>query len=453
MSNQTDRIDRLVGNGVDESGGGLQLPSLLSAILDDLQDNGGKTTIDLVALTSKTLESKRSRVQQIYEVDDPWDNFTQDVLDQLEYKQIIRRDNDVWQLGEKFVLGKPMQVIRRKGGADITVTVYSAEEREARGRDEVARMEATSLAAELHEDRPGLRSLDQKHVNALAERMRTLGYLEHHPILIDQHGRILDGRHRLAAAKLADVVANRQVVKVSSDGEALEWAWLANENRPGNRPWSAHDRKKWTRKLQVAGVMNEAGNVVSKRAVRRAMIEAELRADAGRSDGVIAEKIGCSHVTVRSIRSHLVATCQIDKLSHTVGKDGVERPVRKPRRSSSKAESVRQRILTWIDDRGRATVEELADGLDIEPKFVSARLSELKGVVVRDDEGYCVMAGRSPEPSEVPQQSENNGRDELVASFVAWFESTPAAKLVELLKKDRPDVVALLLAGEAPTIQ
>ncbi len=81
-------------------------------------------------------------------------------------------------------------------------------------------------------DSPGLRPLDKKHLAVLEQSMRDYGYREEFPILIDQYGRILNGRHRIAAAHRAGVVMPEPTtVQVSSDEEAVGFAILANFER------------------------------------------------------------------------------------------------------------------------------------------------------------------------------------------------------------------------------
>ena len=61
-------------------------------------------------------------------------------------------------------------------------------------------------------------------------------------------------------------------------------------------------------------------------AQRRQIIADQLQETPQRSNNWIGKQLGVHHATVASVRTQLEATCQIDKLSRTLGADGKYRP-------------------------------------------------------------------------------------------------------------------------------
>jgi hypothetical protein len=54
----------------------------------------------------------------------------------------------------------------------------------------------------------------------------------------------------------------------------------------------------------------------------RVLIEARLREHPEWADNLIANTLGCSHMTVATVRTELEATCQIGQLDRHLGLDG-----------------------------------------------------------------------------------------------------------------------------------
>ena len=160
-------------------------------------------------------------------------------------------------------------------------------------------MEVTSLAASLRESGPGLRPLTAEHVEALAQSMRDFGYRPEFPILVDQHERILDGRHRQAAARKAGVaepIPTRKVT-VSSDEEAVGLAILVNIQRG----WTQAERTRIDRTLQAAGLTMEGFGRVLGTAAKRELVKTALLEHPEMSHRKIAERLGVSHQFVDSV--------------------------------------------------------------------------------------------------------------------------------------------------------
>jgi hypothetical protein len=140
---------------------------------------------------------------------------------------------------------------------------------------------------------------------ALKGSIREYGVLV--PVEEDEYGDIIDGHERVAIWH----ELRAEGVKVSDYPRTL---------RPGLTD---------AEKRALARTLNLQRRHLT-RAQRRRVIADQLREDAAQSDNRIAEVLGVSHNTVRSVRDELEATGQIDKLERTVGADGRSRPARRP---------------------------------------------------------------------------------------------------------------------------
>ena len=119
------------------------------------------------------------------------------------------------------------------------------------------------------------------------------------------HYYVADGHHRIAAARKNDFVDIDAVVLRGSRLDAV-WHALSANKKHGLR-------------------MNRAD-------IRKAIgIGLQLFPDRG--NRVIAEQIGCSHMTVADERNRLASTGQIGQLKKTVGADGKARPAKRKRKA------------------------------------------------------------------------------------------------------------------------
>ena len=320
VSESDERLDRLAGDG--QRGGGMPLPLLFGTILDQLQEHGPRTADELQGADRGRPPANRNGCRcSIPTAPIPWRDYTLDGLEQLASRGIVARDGERWRLGPKFVGGERMRVIERPRRANRQKSAswsIRRARRRAREADERRKGELISLAASLRPSGPGLRPVEPEHVAALAESMRAFGYMEAFPVLVDLGGRILDGRHRMAAARQAGVEVTEQLVPVSDRADALAVAWLANEGRP----WSPDDRKRIAELMTAKdGSTAEVAKVLS-RAGRRALIEARLREHPEWSDRLIASKLGCDHKTAAAVRRQLEATGEIPQSDRLLGDDG-----------------------------------------------------------------------------------------------------------------------------------
>ncbi len=127
---------------------------------------------------------------------------------------------------------------------------------------------------------------------ALKRSIAEIGVQE--PVIEDEKGGLIDGRHRRQAAEELKIPCPKIIRRFASEAEKFELALRLNCQR---------------RQLN--------------RQQKRSLIEAYLLADPKIGDNALADIIGgISKNTVAEVRSQLEATCQIDKLAKTRGKDG-----------------------------------------------------------------------------------------------------------------------------------
>jgi ParB-like chromosome segregation protein Spo0J len=125
--------------------------------------------------------------------------------------------------------------------------------------------------------------------------------------IIMQDGKVLDGRNRLRACKLAGVNPNFQWrPKGASDDDALTFVVSTNLHRRHLTP-----------------------------AQRREVVAALLKQDPKRSNRQVAEQAKADHKTVGAVREKLEATGEIPQLKETTGKDGKARPTSAPKKTET----------------------------------------------------------------------------------------------------------------------
>jgi hypothetical protein len=122
-------------------------------------------------------------------------------------------------------------------------------------------------------------------------------------------GSVLDGRNRLDALELVGQPWDNILVKVGEcpihDGPNFDpYAYVISKN------------------IKRRHLTTEQ---------RRELIANVLKAKPEKSNRQIAAELNRSHVTVGAVRGELESTGQIDQLKKTKGKDGKERPARKPK--------------------------------------------------------------------------------------------------------------------------
>lgn len=80
----------------------------------------------------------------------------------------------------------------------------------------------------------GNRPLSKSHINSLSESIRSKNLLHLRPIIVDENFYILDGQHRLEAAKLCEV----PIYYIVCDSEKFKEITRLNQNQ---KNWKLHD--------------------------------------------------------------------------------------------------------------------------------------------------------------------------------------------------------------------
>jgi site-specific DNA-methyltransferase (adenine-specific) len=151
------------------------------------------------------------------------------------------------------------------------------------------------LSADLWDAGCFLPPLIQDEYNSLKESIRQYGVRI--PIVVDQAGKVIDGRHRQQACDELGIYCSREVREFATDAERLEVAISLNANR---------------RHLN--------------RQQRRELIGTYLKCDPRINDRHLGDIVGASKNTVAAERHRMESTGQIDQLPQRMGRDGKERP-------------------------------------------------------------------------------------------------------------------------------
>jgi hypothetical protein len=282
------RLDRLAGSG-EGWGGGLPLPLLFAAFLNELLDNETVSQERFTEIAADVLAFKSNQVMSVWP---SWEAFTADVLAQMASKDIVQGTGGKWFRGGKLIPGSYIEVIPartwqgRKYPRD-GVTVWEKDEREFRSRAAHSEREATSLVGNFRPAAPS-------HVSEIRESEHQVGQL--YPVLVDQHGRILDGGHR----KAANPGWHERKITVHSEQEALAIGLWANRGQP------------LAPKVQ-ARITELIGELAGTSQMKRDRVKAALLADPSRSDSDIGREVGCDHKTVTKIKRELQETGEIPR--------------------------------------------------------------------------------------------------------------------------------------------
>jgi len=190
------------------------------------------------------------------------------------------------------------------------------------------------LIADLVEGTAIRRRLDEGHVRTL------VAVLEHcPPILVTADGAIVDGRHRVEAARRAG------------------WVRIPATVLPDTNPGAA---------VLAAMAANAAHGLPLTRSERRNGVRAVLDARPDLSDRAVAQACGVARTVVADVRAEVSRSGgRDDHLNTRAGADGKQYPVDGP--------------------RGRAVVEAL---VRVEPGLTTRRLSELANVSVGSAHGH-----------------------------------------------------------------
>lgn len=316
-SRAPERLTRLTGG---DRGGGLPLPHLFSAILEELLDHGGATTARVSEITESALDYKAATVRMT------WPSFealASDVLDQMKDREIIIQQDETWHLGPAFALGKYMEIVPGgKGHTKDGTTVWEKDEREARSRASHLEQELASLASALSPDGRGLRPVNEGHTVAIRDSAADPKVGQLYPVLVDQHGRILDGKHRLRADPRW---VKSKPIQVENDAQAIAIARWANSGTP--LP------PKVERRIEELVLGAETAQARQRARIRNALLE-QAGQDRPLSHNAIAKKFGIepgkSTYLIGGECQKLIIESIISECPHRFTEKGREAPGRKP---------------------------------------------------------------------------------------------------------------------------
>jgi hypothetical protein len=149
LDERTVREMTLAGDGT--MGGGLPLPIVFTAVVQDLLDNGPADMARLREVITASLSIKEERVFEIWGT---WERFTRAVLDQLTDDEVIVKNNkvsvyvnDTWSLPSDFKTAHRYPVM---GKWNMGVTVYKHEDRRLRDHRAQAKMLVIEFAERLN---------------------------------------------------------------------------------------------------------------------------------------------------------------------------------------------------------------------------------------------------------------------------------------------------------------
>jgi hypothetical protein len=146
----------------------------------------------------------------------------------------------------------------------------------------------------------------EAELRELAEDIKKNGQME--PIILC-HGKVIDGRNRLAACKLA----------------GLE-PYIGEKGVDGSRKVAAYSGEQLDPTDYVLSLNLHRRHLTAQQ--KRDVIAAILKANPGRSNRQVAEQVKADHKTVGKVRERLRSTGEIPQLEETEGKDGKARPAR-----------------------------------------------------------------------------------------------------------------------------
>ena len=283
---ENDRIDRLASEK--KGGGGLVLPSLFSALMNELLDHGTATDARLAEIVARECENKTAKLEETWDGD--WSFLTTDLVESLEAKGYAERDGETGVVGPNFTPGMSLEVLRARPGLNAAAKFTAWDQDTRRALREAA---AVDVAVRDLIRQPRGKSHPQKYVNELRESYEKVGPLV--PILaatVDGREVIIDGRHRREACpewptKILEHVKTESQVLTA----ILE---LDDYHRRNTEKLTADAAEK---------VRSVLGRSATQSIVKRAVVEAELRADESRSNRAIAEIVGAEHHLVVEVRS------------------------------------------------------------------------------------------------------------------------------------------------------
>lgn len=300
-------------------GSGMPLPSFFYAILNPLRSAEMFSLAENRDAIRAACQSKDAAVSVTYpNSSDPWGEFINEGVSFLVDSGIVKIDSGVVSKGPEFRIGAAMPDV-----LGMSIRLFTEDDNKISHR--AAEMEC--VYNELKPEGPGWRDTDENRVNEIAGYMSRFGYLKQFPITIDKkRGHIIDGRHRLLAAKKASVDPVYNEIDIESVEDGIAIAWCANVGSG----WRKRDEKKLAKRLLLSGITPDVLGDVCGEKGKRAVIGMRLRENPDWSNNRLATTYGYSDHTFSEVRKELESTSQIAKLDKLLGSDGKWRPAAAP---------------------------------------------------------------------------------------------------------------------------
>jgi transposase len=223
------RLWRLVGDGV--SGGGITTVPVFRLACERVLDTGEVSHSEVYQGIRGTVVDKPDRARVLYpEAVDPMAEFVRDCLDQLVSRKFLAPLGDDQfgpGVGFEAMPGRSVIVvpIRRGKHKATRVIIYPKAEREALDRQTRWDGTVNGLIADF---RPVVRD---EHFRELKASLELRGWNPRYPAVADRQGRIVVGRHRLAAAEELGIEPVVQTVSVDA-ADLLDEAIYSNLGKP-----------------------------------------------------------------------------------------------------------------------------------------------------------------------------------------------------------------------------
>jgi len=213
------------------------------------------------------------------------------------------------------------------------------------------------------------------------------------PVIVDEHGNVIDGHHRTMIARELGIDYPRVEVTDLSESEKLSMSVSLNIKR---------------RQLS--------------REEKRQVIAAQLKAQPEKSNREHAKSLGVDDKTVGAVRRNLQSTAEIPQFDRTVGADGKERPASRPTPPAEpdEADDIPADTITgevvdgrreYADDENGIYIvddsddpEEFWDAVDNEPE-------PSRTITGLDGKSYQKSEPMKPRRRPLPDQSRTAGWD------------------------------------------
>jgi hypothetical protein len=375
------------------------------------------------ALLQKLAEAQRKAIpeagveagfkqQAVFATWPTWEALTADVLAQMESRKVVQREGGSWVKGPRLVTGQRIEIIPARpdvGSKSDGVTVWTKDVREARSSADHAIRTFGEFDAEVTQR--GNRRVSTARKELILESMRQLGDLrDYFPVLLDEQGNVVDGRHRREIDP--DWPASRTRVPAEK-----RLAVAAAANRTNG--WSEKD---WNALLDRATETTSKKTEAVRTLTRLALLE-----DASRSNATIARLVGSSDHTVANVRTELEETSQIARLEAKGGR-GVTTGIQNSHSDrwvpDNTAEAITQEAQRRLEAGEPTDFRGLARQHGVGEAFVQQRIAVAKDRIERGD--------TAAEPKVVPPETGD------AATESTWSRSIGLIGQIAALWRDAP---------------